>query len=215
MTTESIISKFRLYVDDTSELSSSEELALANKIYRRVLADRPWEFLKKTFSGAISYETATGLYYVTLPSDFGNLYQNAQYTHIASTFSDGTAPVVVFVGETLTPYNVVNFSDRRQYRSRGNMAYIDLPNNKLYFTGTPADTSVCEFDYIHVPDDLTLGSTPIFPSRFHDIIYHGMAYDNDIVQRYDKAKSYGKEHLGYYSGLLDDMRMWNSRLIMN
>ena len=64
MLTSELITKFELYVDDGTELSSQEELDLANKIYYSICNYRPWEWLKKTVTGTISSGT------ITLPTDF-------------------------------------------------------------------------------------------------------------------------------------------------
>ena len=47
MTAQEIIAAFELKVDDSTELSTSEELALLNRVYQLVCDERPWEILKK------------------------------------------------------------------------------------------------------------------------------------------------------------------------
>ena len=87
MITSDIINKFNLYVDDGSELSSSEELTLAEKIYRKVLDEHRWEFLKKEYSGTAS----TSVPYIALPSDFKN---------IAINYTEGGEPKqVIFLAQ--------------------------------------------------------------------------------------------------------------------
>lgn len=101
MITSDIIAKFELYVDDGTELSTSEELDLANKIYRMVCNYRPWEFLKKTFTGT---HTA-GV--ITLPTDFGYLYNNAQSTDSSVGQTYETSPKVIYVGTNLDPVRII------------------------------------------------------------------------------------------------------------
>ena len=74
---QTIIKRFELYVDDGTELSTSEELDLLNKIYREVWTDRPWESSKKPFSGVINGTT------INLPDDFAYICENARYTDIS------------------------------------------------------------------------------------------------------------------------------------
>ena len=45
MITEKIIKSFEQYTGDTTELSSEQELDLANKIYRKILTEKVWTFL--------------------------------------------------------------------------------------------------------------------------------------------------------------------------
>jgi hypothetical protein len=207
MTGNEIIAKFELYVDDGTELSSAEELDLANKIYDKVCNYRPWEFLKTTATGTI----VSGV--ITLPSDFAYLANNYQSTDDSVSTQSETAPKVIFVGTNLDPYRVINFSDRRQYQNQ-NVCYINPSNSTIVFIVTPTATTY-EFDYIKVPSAITTATGPAFPSRFHDIIYHGMASDDYIIQQFDKAKSYANENQAKFSSILKDMSFWNAQSSFN
>ena len=67
-----------------------------------------------------------------------------------------------------------------------------------------------EFDYIYTPDDLAIGDSPVFPIRYHEGIYHGMATDQFIIEQSEKAFSYRDENIGLYNDYLTDMNYWNS-----
>lgn len=212
MTASEIISNFELYVDDSTELSTSEELALLNKIYKKIFTSRPWEFAKKTASGSIS-----GLE-ITLPSDFAYLCPNYQYTDNSVSSQQNSSPIVIFVGSNYTPIKVVNFSDRRQYLNSVGYAYIDSRQGKLVFTAQPTETTY-EFDYVFVPADLTITDSPAVPIGFMDAIshaiYHGMAVDDMIIQLFDKAKSYAEVNEKKYQSYIADMAYINANLLMN
>ncbi len=210
-TTQEIITAFELYVDDATELSSAEELTLANKIYRKVLNDRPWSFLKKSFTGT----TSTTVPYVELPSDFKYILANYSYTDNTIDNAPVSAPVVVFVGTNYSPYRVVNWSDRRQYRNQNNICYIDPVSSRLYFTIQPTSAQPIEFDYVYKPVDLTLATRPVWDSDFDDIITHGMASEDYIIQQFDKAKSYAQENQAKYAKYLLDMQYNDSQFILN
>lgn len=215
LTAAQIITSFELQVSDITELSSSEELSLLNRLYQKICLDRPWEFLKTQASGTI-LQDATG-YYITAPLDFAYFVENNQFTDNSMSVNNNAAPKVIFVissGGAYQPYQIINFSDRRQYINRGGFAYFDALNGVIRFTGTPQGTTY-EFDYIKVPPVLTINDSPLFPGRFHDILVFAMASDNDILQLSPKATSYAAENQAKYQQYLLDLQYWNSLLQLN
>jgi hypothetical protein len=195
MTSEKIIEKFELYVDDATELSSTDELELLNKKYQEVCSERPWEFLKKAFSGFINGTS------INLPTDF-------QY--ILDTEVNALQGKFVFVNERY--FKVLNFSERRDYENKGGYCWLNMSNNTLEFSESVSGT--LKFDYIYTPEDLDLDDEPIFPPRFHDVLAHLMASDDYMIQQFDKAKSYAGENEMKAEKILDQMRYWNSQLIV-
>ena len=204
MTAAEIITKFELYMDDTTELSSTEELALLNKIYQRVSAIYPWESLKTAYSG-----TTDGTANLALPARFSQLTENDQYSENGQY---GAGPVI-YVGTDYAPYKVVSWSDRRNYRDQSNVAFLDVANDNLVFAQAPGSGKAVEFDYIETPADLTLSDTPWLPTRFQDVIYHGMCIDDFVIQQSEKALSYRNEHLANFNMYLSDMKSWNFKLL--
>ena len=213
MIASDLILLFESIVDDVTELSISEELALLNRIYFRVCTERPWEFLKTNTTGSMSGSGTDG-YYVTVPSDFAFFVENYQYTNNAISPQTNASPKVIFVGTAKTPYQIVNYSDRRQYLGSAGYAYLDLANSKIVFTGTPVATTY-DFDYIKVPASLTGSDTPAIPTRFQSILPFGMAVENDIMQLSPKAQSYAPENQARYNAYMLDLQYWNSLLINN
>lgn len=199
--TSDVIEKFELFAGDETELSTVEELDLEQKIYNEVLESHEWEFLKTPFSGVQS----TSVPYVALPADFRNMIKNRDlnkkvvYVQLSSGAFD--------------PYEVIPFDLRRNYRNAKGYAYVDLKLNRLYFTLQPDAANPIEFDYLYIPPALALTlSDPIFPTRFYDVLYHGMCADNEIIQRSEKARSYQKENTARYAQILQDMRAWDARV---
>jgi hypothetical protein len=205
-TASQIIADFELQVDDSTELSSTEELSVLNRIYKYICSQKAWEFLKKAHTGT----TSTTLPYISLPSDFGYLTQNYNYTE---TFSYEASNPVVFVGTAYKPYKVVSWSDRRQYLNQDNVCYIDIANSRLYFAKQPTSAESIEFDYISDPVSLTLSDTPLIPERFQPMLQYAMAVEDSIIQQSDKAKSYKNENQAKYKEYYDSMCYWNSRLV--
>ena len=209
MTTQEIIEDiFRVYVDDSSELSSTQELALANRIYKKICRNRPWEFLKKEATGTLS----ASVDYVALPSDFLYMAENNQSQQVNENIDNAK---VVFVGTDHRAYKIINFSDRRKYRDKDNYCYVDLTNSRLVFTKQPSSAEAYEFDYVAMPADLTLATSPVFPADFHDIIGYGMASDSFIIQLFPKAQSYSTENQIKFNEGLKDLAFYNATLQVN
>lgn len=211
MTGAEIIAKFEQYVDDLTELSSTQELELLNKIYQKVCDDRPWEFLKKEKTGTMNTTTT-----IALPSDFSHLLENFNYTDNSVSTEINSKPCVVFIsytsGNTYSPFQVVNWSDRRQYINTNNVCYVDYGSSVITFPYAQPSNALYNFDYKSVPTDLTANTSPVFPARFQDILYHGMAVDDMIIQLFDKARSYAKENQAMYESYLKQMALWNANL---
>ena len=212
LTGQTIINRFHLYTGDQSELSTQDELDLANKVYDDILNTRPWEFLKTSASGTISTDGVTS--WITLPADFRYFIENNQKTDNTQTIENNASSKVVFIGPNYTPVQIVNFSDRRQFRNTNGFAYPDIANNKLVFTWLPTETTY-EFDYIKNWDALTLVTSPLFPADFHDMIFQLMAVDSVIINLFDRAHSYAAENQKASDDMLKKLCLWNSYLTFN
>lgn len=206
MTCAEIISKFETYVDDTTELSTAQELALLNKIYQRVCDDRPWEFLKKEASGTMASTTT-----IAVPSDFGYFVENLNYTDNAQNTQYNFKPTGILINGTKW-LRIINWSDRRQYVNKDGFAYYDARLGTLTTTYAQPSSATYSFDYKAVPATLIISDTPVFPARYHDILVHGMAVDDMIIQIFNKNQAYTQEHQAMYSSYLAQMALWNANL---
>ena len=200
-----IITKAELYLDDASELSSAEFSDLFDKMYNTINVSRLWEGTKKEGSAT----TSTSLPYVSLASDFLSLVANANYTD--SSYS-ASRPVVLR-GTNFKPYSVVSWSDRRQYRNQDGIAYVDFANSQIVFAKQPSVAEAVEYDYQASMPILALAESPWFPREFHDAIYHLMVSDDFMIQNSDKAKSYARENQAEAARIIQQMVMWNARLV--
>lgn len=201
MTVSEIIEKFQLQVDDSTELSSDEELDLFNDVYQELAFERPWNILKTSVTGTI----VSGE--ITLPTDFAYLYNNRNY---AGNDTHANLPVI-FVGSTYKPYYIINFDERRQYRTTSGYAYVDNAQGKIIFTVAPTETTY-EFDYIKIPATLTLTDTPIFPERFHKKFVYDMATQDSIIQMSDKLSDLLAVNKAESSRYMKNLEMWDSKL---
>lgn len=188
-----LIARFNLQVDDSSELSDSESLDLANEIYTEIQNDRWWEWLKKEYTGV----TSTTVPYITLPTDFKTFSRN----------SEGNS--VVFVGTQPQNYKVIPYSKRRDYRDADGYCY--LFDWKLYFTKQPTAVLSIEYDYICSAPLLTTTTEPLFIEWLHDIISYGMSAKFSNMEMTDKAQSYQRENTGEYLKKLSQLRLLDAR----
>lgn len=211
-----IIEKFELQVSDLTELSSQEELDLLNDKIQDVAMEKPWEALKSNATGALALDATSGLYYITKPTDFSFFAENNQYTNNSLPVENNAAPRVIFVGAAYQPYQIVNWSDRLQYRTQGNVCWLDLSQNKIFFPVAPSDTSYYNFDYIKTAPVLTLTTeTPSWiPNRFRKMLWFAMATDNEILQLSAKANSYAADNRAKYNDTLTKMEYWNDNIII-
>jgi hypothetical protein len=211
-TPQQIITLFEQYVDDATELSSAQELALCQKIYNKVWTDRPWEFAKASASGTFALTVP----HIPKPADFSNFVENNQSTDNSMGIENNATAKVIYIGSSCAPYQIVNWSDRRAYRNKNGYAYLDLPNSGITLTGAPTAPDTYEFDYKTQPPTLSL-NTPItgIPAEFQEMLYHGMASDHDIILLFPRANSYAQENIAKYNSYLSDMRLWNANLQAN
>lgn len=208
MTAAQIIEKFELYVDDSTELSSQEELDLLNKVYLRIASLRDWKIFTKEATGSMASTTT-----ITLPSDFDHLTETYNYTDNSISTEIGAKPVYVYINNVA--YQVVNWADRRQYANNNGVCYVDLINSVIKFPVAQSSGATYSFDYKYVPTALTTSDSPTFPARFHDAIYHGMCVDDMVIQLFDKARSYASENQSMYDRYLTEMAYWDAQLSMN
>lgn len=201
MTSEQILQKFHLQVDDSTELSSDEELDLLNDVYQETAFTRPWNILKTSATGTVVNNE------ITLPSNFAYIYNNRNF---AGQDTQANLPVI-FIGANYEPYYIINFDERRQYRNQKGFAYIDYAQNKIVFLATPSDTAY-EFDYIKVPTALGLNDSPVFPERFHKKFAYDMAVQDSIVQMSDKIESLLATNKAEANRYMSNMEMWDSKL---
>lgn len=208
MTWDDIILRFNLQVDDSTELSDDESLALLNQVYREIQNDRAWEWLKTSHSAT----TSTSVPYISLPSDFKMLSPNfSGETRWEWGISFGTNQwnqSVVYVGSDYEVYRVIPYSNRREYREHSNICYIDVPNQRLYFTKQPTTAESVEFDYIKRATDITTATEPLFNDAYHEIIAYGMAAKFDPIQLTAKdSTNYMGENMRQYLSILQQMQM--------
>lgn len=210
MTAEEIIAKFELRVDDTTELSSDEELDLLNEHYQLLADERPWEILKKEASGTMASTTEIG----DAPNDFKYFIENRNYTDNSISTEVGSKPTGILITSNGAKkwLKIVNWSDRRQYENADGFAYWDPTDNKVKTFYPQPSGATYSYDYKAKPEPLALGDEPVFPSEYHGILAFMMAVDDMSIQLFDKARSYAPENQARVVNYLQRMAMWNANL---
>lgn len=202
LTGQQIIDRFEFYTDDTTDLSSDEELILANDKVRLIFMEQPWEFLRRKKSGVVENDGK-----ITLPADFDELMEN---------YSDDPTigePImkVIYVGGQRSPYLVVPMGQRNA-NSFSNVCWIDPSDGKINFLQNPGTGASYEFDYKTSPDDITVNTSPKLPAEYHPMIIFAMLIDEEIIKKSEKARSSMQENFAQFQRYLKNLKLRDARL---
>ena len=199
MTTADIIKRFGFFTDDSTELSSDEELFLANEKYKVILSENQWEFLRKTATGSF-----TGGFIDVSSLDFDRFMAN-----YLDDPSGGAIPDTIVVYVNGNPYKVIPMGSRW---NQSGIAYYDSVNKKIMIVGDASGTYA--FDYKYKPADLTLGTSPVFDSYFHMVIVYAMCIDDEVIQKSEKSRSNIVENTAQMNRIMSNLRSHDSKLIL-
>ncbi len=199
LTGQQIIDRFELYTDDTTDLSSDEELILANDKLRLIYMEQPWEFLRRTKAGSIESDGK-----ISLPADFDEFMENFS--------DDGYEAVekVVYVGEGKSPYRIVPMG-QRMANSYNAVCWIDPSDGKINFSQSPGTGASYEFDYKTSPDDLTVSTSPKLPPEYHPMVVFAMLIDEEIIKKSEKARSNMQDNAVQYQRYLKNLKLRDAR----
>lgn len=205
MTGSEIIKKFELWTDDQTELSTDEELFLANQKAKEIYNEVTWEFMRKTATGSF---TGGAIDLTTAAPDFK--YAMANYSDDDS-YGTPTVPVVWVGG---APYKIIPMGMRNQSQGQ-NVCWVDVVANKIKFAVSTLGGTF-EFDYQYSPTDFTISTSPAFPANVESgmIVVYAMLLDDDIIQKTEKGRSNIKENAAQYARLLSNLKSYNAKLIL-
>ena len=162
--TGSEIKTFTESVLDGQTIDDTFFYQLLNVAKNKLEEQRVWQYLKKldssnTASSGNNYTTG-----YTLPTDFSQDYK-------------------LLVGMD-TEYIPVDFEEQHLYRNIAHRYYVDIGGDKLYLLGNTVANTIYLY-YKKTTDDITSGTSPVFPSRFHGLLgfyvasYYQMGIDSD------------------------------------
>jgi hypothetical protein len=189
MTGSEIIAKFNNYVSDS--LDADFALQLANDAKNSIETELQLEITKKLNSSA---SVSAGQTYTTarsLPADF-------------------FLPLNIYVGTT--PYEPVPFEHQQLYQSISGKYWIDLGNNTYYLGGTQGSTQTIYFYYQRATDDLTISTSPVWPSRFHSLIPLEMAVMYYPIDAPERSRMLDDKFWAMYTRLKNQMIDWDAQL---
>ncbi len=201
LTGQQIIDRFELYTDDTTDLSSDEELIVANDKLRLIYMEQPWEFLRRKKTGTIGSDGK-----ISPPADFDELMENYSED---PTISEPLLKVV-FIGSSKNPYFVVPMGQRNanQY---SNVCWIDPTDGKINFVQSPGAGASYEYDYKTSPDDITVDTSPALPADYHPMIIFSMLIDEEIIKKSEKARSNMQDNAVQYQRYLKNLKLRDAR----
>lgn len=219
LTAQQIITNFGTYTDDNSELATTEQINVMNRILRKIANERVWSFLKVSTSGVTD---STGS--ITLPTNFGEIAANYA---VDPTIMRADTPVVFVGAQNKVVYPVIpielaiqanfgalNYPIGGFYGLTNQYAYIDYANNKLVVNGSNGDT--CYYTYKKTIDEVLLPVNNIpLPQDYADVVLYGMLIDDTMIQKIDALKNLLPVNQEMYKDYLKDLRAWDSRALNN
>jgi hypothetical protein len=199
LTGQQIIERFGIYTDDTTELSSSEAINLANDKIRLIYMEQPWEFLRRKKTGVIENDGK-----ITLATDFDEFMENFD------EYGDEATKKVIYIGPSKAPYLLVPMSQRNNGGFHS-VCWIDPSDGKINFAQSPGTGASYEFDYKINPDDITVGTSPLLPNEYHPMIVFAMLIDEEIIKKAEKARSNMQENFAQYQRYLKNLKLRDAR----
>lgn len=188
MTGQELITKFIEMVDD--ELSNDLMLQLVNDAKDDIESSQIWEKLKAEDSSHV--ETTAS---IALPTRFA-------------------LPIKLYVGTDYDPYTLIPMEDSRMHRDDSRAFYLDLANDVYYLTGNRTSSNTIYFFHTKYSEDIALGTSWVFPERFHNLIPLKMAQLYYAIDAGDKNRSWDDRWTNYFEQGLNQMQTWNDQLKM-
>ena len=201
LTGQQIIDRFELYTDDTTELSSDEELILANDKIRLIYMEQNWEFLRRKKTGTIESDGK-----ISVGADFDELMENYSED---PTISEPLLKVI-FIGSSKNPYFVVPMG-QRSANNYSNVCWFDPTDKKINFAQSPGTGASYEYDYKISPDDIVVGTSPLLPAEYQPMIIFSMLIDEEIIKKSEKARSNMQDNAVQYQRYLKNLKLRDAR----
>ncbi len=191
MTGTTILDKFNSMVEN--ELTGAFKLQLANDAIHEMEMELQLEINKKvntSNSTAIGQTSSTA---ITLPTDFLCLSHPFIYV------------------DTVRYYGVP-FDDKAIWSTSPNRFFINAAASTLSLCGTQNKVTTISIPYVYAQPDITLSTSPIWPTQFHSLIPLWMTVRAFPIDASEKDRSWFGEWTILLERGLDRMRDWDARL---
>lgn len=211
---QEVITKFELFTDDTTELSTDEEISVGNTALIAISKEQPWEFLRTEFNGVVGSDGA-----VAVPADFVHFMNNWSDDNT----SDIPTTKVVFVGGIRTPCFIIprggrNNLDRSANGVYGgrNVCWFNNTTRKIEFaTGVAPVGAAVSFDYSAFITEITDVNDEIaLPNGHSDLLVYSMLITDEFIQKFPSARSQVQGWATLYQQALSRLKAEDSRFIL-
>jgi len=183
MTGQEIITMFEGLIDDT--LDADLELQLLNNAKDKIEGERDWEFLKKLDSSKSATSSA-----IDLPTD---------YVRTLNIFVDTTR------------YHQIPMEQKPVFVNSALRWYLDSANNHFYLLGSNPTGTVNHY-YIYQTPDITTGTSPVWPAKFHKLLAFEMAELYFAIDQGERGFSWDDKFAVQKELLRRSMIGWDAQL---
>jgi hypothetical protein len=198
-TGEQIINKFETYTDDTTNLSTEDELSVLNNKLTLIYEEQAWEFLRKVASGSIGVSNK-----IYLPNDFNEFMENYDLE------GNGVAEKVVIVG--IEPFLVIPQSQRNN-APYPRVCWINSADNSIEFSVGGLANQNYSFDYKYIPVELKLNTVSALPSGYDEMMpILQMLMDEEVISKSEKARSNMQYNSMQYQKYLTNLKLKDAKI---
>lgn len=187
-----LIVKFENYISDS--LDADFTLQLVNDAKNAIETELQLEITKKLDTSGSTVAGQTSAIARGLPADF-------------------FLPLSIYIGtEEVTP---ISFERQQFHKDEGARYWLDLANEQYRLTGTQGSAQTIYFFYQYETPDITLATSPIWPSRFHSLIPLEMAKQYWMIDAGEKNRSWDDRYATEYERRKRLMIDWDAKLKLN
>ncbi len=183
MTGTELKTMFEELVDDT--LDEDLTYQIMNQAKDEIEAEREWEMLKKLDSSQTASTSEK-----TLPTDF-------------------LSPIILYIGNQ--PQYQVPFEQQHLFSNTSLRWVLKMATGKYQLLGSPTSGTL-NFYYIYQTDDLTSGTSPVWPAKFHKLIPFKMAELYYAIDQGEKGLSWDDKWEKQYKMIHSLMVNWDANL---
>jgi len=190
MTGQQILDKFENYTGDS--LDPDFTLQLANDAMHEIEEDVRPEGLKKVDTSRSTAVDQTYTTAIPLPTDF---FLPAKFIYVGTE-----------------RYYQVPLERALEYRDSNGFYYVDTANGEYHLCGRQTSVQTITFPYFYATADLTLNTSPVWPTQFHSLIPLRMAEMYFAIDGGERGRSWDDKYARLYQQRLNRFRDYDAKL---